>query len=111
MMSDFVVDEIKVEPRENQYGWSVGVLIEDKFVWVNGDHAKDLAVGDTVYGILVEKPYFKDGEQKIGYKLVDEHSKSAQSAQANEQLKSLEVEFNKLAKRVSALEEIVWPKE
>lgn len=100
-MNEYVVDEIKVEAKENQYGWSCAILSGDKFIWVNGDVAKNLSIGDSVKGVLVPKKYFKDGEEKISYSLKDENSKAVKEME-------LISEFNKLAKRVVALEDVVF---
>jgi len=110
-MTTYIVDKIQVEPRENQYGWSVGVLSEDKFIWVNGDIAKELKEGDEIHGVLVEKPYVKDGETKVSYQLKDENSKAAKEFEIHTQVRELEKQFNELAKRVSKVEEIIWPED
>ena len=105
-MQELIVDKIIVPAKEGQYGWSCGVLAEEKFIWVNGEKAKGLEEGDTIKGVLKEKPYFKDGEQKMSYTLLDEHSKSAQEETSR---KIVENTLNDLIGRVKKLEDVVFP--
>jgi hypothetical protein len=50
--------------------WSVGIISADRLINVTGteEYVKSLQSGDTLEGDLEEKPYIKDGEQKMSYK-------------------------------------------
>lgn len=115
-MGSYVVDKVVVQPKKNEYGWSAGVLAEDKFIWVNGDQAENICEGDTVKGILQEKPYTKDGEEKMSYKLVDEGSKAAKQALLETANKQLGETVSDLSKRlaqaeheIKMLKDVVFP--